>query len=123
MALSKDDILSRIGMRIERDEPSEVFGGALRLRELDRATARAASRASDIGNGRTDLDTWNASVFAAGVIDAATGAPLFTVDEIKAWPHRVALWNEIVRIGNAILELSEVSPDALKSGDPAPDAE
>jgi len=120
----------------ERDEPSEVFGGVLRLRELTRAQFRACRRDADLGERAyltrvgdqtvritIDADRYNAGLFAAGVIDPTTGEPIWGgVDEMLALPRRATVWDEILRIANLLLDLSEVGPGALKSGSPADDA-
>lgn len=117
--LTRDAILSQMQRRITT-EHSDVFGGDLRLRELSRAEYRAAERDATTqqrsADGRVLVDgpRWNAGVFAAGVIDA-DGAPLFTPDEVLAWPERTPVWLEVLRVATLILELSEVGPEALKA--------
>ena len=112
MPLSLDAILSTI-VRIEREEPSALFGGALLLRELTRAEYRAIARAADMGGDQINIDQWNGGIFAAGVVDPATHAPLFSVDEILNWPQRGALWDEIKRVATIILDLAEVGNGPL----------
>jgi hypothetical protein len=112
MPLDKSAILSSI-VRIEREEQSAPFGGALLLRELTRAEYRAIAAAADMGENQINIDQWNGGIFAAGVIDGATQAPLFTLDEVLSFPQRGALWDEIRRVASVILDLSEVGTDPL----------
>ena len=123
--LSKDQILSALSRRT-KTIPSEIFGGELCIREHTRAEYRAITQAADRGKDAegqalVDTDRWNGGLFANAVIDAATGTPLFTVDEVLAFPERNAVWGEIRRIAQESLELSEVGPAALKSGSDAAD--
>lgn len=122
--LTKDTILSKLARRT-KTVASEVFGGDLCIREHTRAEFRAIQAAAALppenGEPQINLDQWNGGLFANTVIDAATGAPLFTLDEILAFPERNALWSEVRRIAQESLDLSEVGSDALKSGDPTPD--
>jgi hypothetical protein len=112
MPLDKNAILSSI-VRIEREEQSAPFGGALLLRELTRAEYRAIATAADMGNDQINIDQWNGGLFAAGVIDPVTHAPAFTLDEVLTFPQRGALWDEIKRIATCILDLSEVGAGPL----------
>ena len=118
MPLSKDTLRATI-TRIRREEPSVVMGGALLLQELTRAEYRAIATRADMGEERVNIDQWNGGIFAAGVIDPSTDAPMFSVDELMAWPQRAALWNEIQRVVTCILDLSEVGtlPLAAPSAD------
>jgi hypothetical protein len=119
MALSKEQIIGRLA-RIERDEPSAVFGGDLRIRELTRAEYRTVARGADLGENRLDLDRWNAGLFVAGVING-NSEPMFALDEVLAWPQRDTIWTEVQRIAEAILNLSEVGPEALTKSSPTTD--
>ena len=112
MTLSKVSILAAV-TRMEREEPSDEFGGALLLHELTRAEYRAIARAADMGDGKINVDQWNGGIFAAGVIDPETKEPMFTIDEILAWPQRAVLWDEITRVATVILDLSAVGPAPL----------
>jgi len=114
MPLSKDAILATI-TRITREETSALFGGALLLQELTRAEYRAIARAADMGGDQINIDHWNGGIFAAGVIDGTSSAPLFTLDEVLTWPQRGALWDEIRRIAAVILDLSEVGNGPLET--------
>lgn len=93
--------------------------------EAPQEALRRALTAYYIGAAETatDADRWNAALFAVGVIDGEGGKPLFSRDEIIQWPNRAALWAEVLRLAQAILDLSEVGQSHLKSGDPAPAAE
>jgi hypothetical protein len=116
---TREQILSQL-VPITRMEPSEVFGGELKLQELPRAAFRQASRAAALDGNRIDVDKWNGGLFCAGVVDA-DGAPLFTLDELLSWPHRAAVWNEIGRIAELLLNISEVGREALTKSDPETD--
>lgn len=119
---TKADILSRLALA-ERDEQSIPFGGVLRLRELTRAVWRACALAASIGADRVNLDLWHAHLFAAGVIDPATKAPLFTADELMALPHREDVWDEIARIAGLVMEVSEIGNNFRGSDDSEAPAE
>jgi hypothetical protein len=118
---TRDAILQRLRLA-ERDVESVPLGGTLRLRELTRAQWRACALASSAGEGKVNLDLWHAHLFATGVIDA-TGAPLFTADEILALPQRDDLWEEIARIADLVMEVSEVGNNFRDSEDSEPAAE
>lgn len=122
--VSKADVQARLVLR-ERDEPSALFGGELRLRELLRAEYRAAAEWA--GEGAGSMDRWNAALFSAGVVDPESPRdarlPLFTRDEVMVWPNRPDLWAEVLRVAQAICDLSEVGADALSKSDQAPAAE
>ena len=122
MALDKATILATLRLA-ERDEERVPFGGQLRLRELTRAQWRACAQASAVPDdaGKVNLDQWRAHLFAAGVING-TGEPLFTPAEVLDFPQRDDLWEEIARIADCILELSEVGQAPLSEasfGSPA----
>lgn len=69
----------------------------------------------------TDADRWHAALFAALVVDPETKEPIFDRDHILTWPNRVELWNEVRRIAQVGLDLSEVGAEALhKSSVEAP---
>jgi hypothetical protein len=124
--LSKLDIQSHARLA-ERDEESVALGGTLRLRELTRAAWREANDYADTGEKNAEgvsiilVEKWHVARFAAGVIDPETKEPMFTRDEVLGWPNRDDLWAEIVRVAAAIDELSEATPEALKSGGAAAD--
>lgn len=61
-----------------------------------------------------DTDRWNSGLFANAVIDAATGQPLFSVEDVLGFPERSAVWIEIRRVAQLSLDLSEVGHEALK---------
>lgn len=108
--LTRDAILAQMQRRT-KVEPSAVFGGDVTIRELLRSEFRTV-RAAAFTNGPFDTDLWNAGIFAAAVVDA-NGAPLFQADELLLWPDRSAVWDEVLRIAKAALDLSEVGPDFL----------
>lgn len=117
MPLSKDAILSTV-TRMEREEQSALFGGALVLQEITRAEFRTIARAAELppnaeGEPQINTDQWNGGIFAAGVIDPETHAPLFTLDTVLSFPQRKKLWDEIGRIAKVILDLSEVGNGPL----------
>lgn len=87
--------------------------------EADREALRRALTAYYLGAAETatDADRWNAAIVAAGVL-GEDGAPLFRKEEIVQWPGRGALWDEVLRLAQAVLDLSGVGSAALKSGDP-----
>ena len=109
--LTRDAILASMQRRTTT-ESSIVFGGAMRVRELLRSEYREAQAAA-----RNDAvmpnDRFNAMIFATAVIDDA-GGPLFTADDVLLWPERSVVWNEVLRIAQLALDLSEVGTDALK---------
>lgn len=109
--LTRDLILAQMTRRT-KVEPSAVFGGDVTIRELLRSEFRAVRAAATAGDRLLDTDLWNAGIFAAAVVDT-TGAPLFQADELLTWPDRSAVWNEVLRIAKAALDLSEVGPDFL----------
>ena len=111
MALSKVQISNVIGNLIQKEIPSDVFGGDLLVRELTRRAYRQV-----IEDAGGDVDKWNVGLFAAMVIDPATDAPMFTADElIEKASNRQELWAEILRIAQAGIDLSEVGKESLKS--------
>lgn len=116
MALTKEKILLKLARR-ERQEPSEVFGGELTLRELTRAEFRAIREAATLPDGLIDVDRWNGGLFCAGTIDGK-GEPLFTLDELLALPQRGDLWDEIKRIADCILDFNQIGNEALKKTSP-----
>lgn len=118
--LTKNHILTSVARRTTV-LASPVFGGDIHMQELLRSAWRDASRAADLGNDLIDLDVWHAHLFAALVVDA-DGTPMFTAADVLAWPKRDAVWSEIRRVANEGLALSEVGPEAVKSGDSAADA-
>lgn len=61
-----------------------------------------------------DANRWNAALLAAGLIDQATGQPLFTADEILSWPARDDLWLEVGRLAQCVYDLSEIGEAHLK---------
>lgn len=94
---------------------------ALRLGDLVRAAL--AQYAIGAPEDATDADRWNAALLAASWIDVATGKPVVTREEILAWPARAPLREEVWRLAQCVLDISEVGPGPLKSSDPTPDAE
>jgi hypothetical protein len=63
----------------------------------------------------TDVDKWNAGLFAAMVIDPLTDKPMYTTDEVLDLANRPELWSEILRLAQLGLDLSEVGKEKLKS--------
>ena len=107
--LTRDAILAQMARRT-KVIASDVFGGALRIQELLRSEYRTTERAAADAKS---VDVWNAGIFATAVIDADS-KPLFSADEVLLWPERSAVWNEVLRIAQAALDLSEVGSEALK---------
>lgn len=70
-----------------------------------------------------DANRWNAALLAAGWIDPESGKPLWTAEEIMAWPARDEVWAEVARLAQCVYDLSEAGQESLKSGDPAPHSE
>lgn len=107
------DVLSEIGTLLEKDYtlPS---GRVVRIRELS-SLARIESAQAAQADGK-----FNAPLYNAIVVQAGTVAPVIPKTDIpKLMAGRggaVAAW------AMAIIDLSEASPDALKSLDPAPDS-
>jgi hypothetical protein len=120
--LTKDQILTTLSRRTQSVR-SELLGGELCIREHSRAEFRAIQQgaADPDDTERLLTDRWNGGLFANAVIDPASGAPLFTLEELLAFPERNALWAEIKRIAQLSLDLSEVGPAALTKSDPATD--
>lgn len=122
-----------------------AIGGQVTIRELLRPEYLAAERAA-ITEPPPDTpthhpttgarllyrnaDRWHAHLVAAGAIDPDSGDPLWSADEILRWPNRDGLWSgldaaapgDIPRLAQAILDLSEVGPEAIKSEGPSPAA-
>lgn len=107
--LTRDAILAQMARRT-KVIASDVLGGDLRIQELLRSEYRATERAAADAKS---VDVWNAGIFATAVIDADS-KPLFSADEVLLWPERSAVWNEVLRIAQAALDLSEVGSEALK---------
>lgn len=110
MALSKQQLVTAVGSLMQKEVPSDVFGGDLLLREMTRKAYRQVIDAS-----AGDVDKWNAGLFAAMVIDPATDKPMFTTDEVLEWANRSSFWVEILRLAQVGLDLSEVGKENLKS--------
>lgn len=121
--LSKETLLGVV--RAERDEPSEVFGGTLRLRELSRKAYIDGQQYAEIPDevGKILVEKWNAAIFAAGVVDPETKQPLFTADEVFEFGNNARVWGETMRIAQCVLDLSEVGQAAFPSEDSTPHAE
>lgn len=123
--LTKDQILTSLARRT-KTIASDVFVGNLRIREHTRAEYRAIMQGADKGkdeNGQAliDTDRWNSGLFANAVIDMH-GEPLFTVDEVLAFPERTRLWAEVRRIAQESLDLSEVGNSFRTPEDTSVDA-
>lgn len=111
--LDKAQILASLSLA-KRDVESIPFGGTLCIRELTRAQWRACTEAAaSEEDGKILLEPWYGNLFAVGVI-GADGQPLFTAAEIADFPNRDAVWEEVARVAQLILDLSEVGADALK---------
>lgn len=108
------------GLRLaERTLESGPLGAAVHIRELTRAqwrTATEAARADE--EGKILLSPYYQHIFAFGVVDAE-GKPIFQPAEVLDFPNRDDVWEEIARIAQAILELSEVGSQALFQDNPA----
>lgn len=87
--------------------------------ELSQDAQTALARALGAGQREINVDVFNASIFAAAVVDD-TGVPLFSADDVLTWPERSAVWDEVLRIASRALDLSEVGSNALK--EPSPDS-
>lgn len=126
MPLTKEGAAAIIRRRT-KTTPSAVFGNEVLYRELTRVEWREALDYAATGETSADgtpiilVDRWNIARFVFGVIDPATEEPIFTRDDLLTWPNRADLWDEVARIANEIDALSEVGPEALKSGDLPPD--
>lgn len=107
-------------------EREKARGVALATADLadDEARARALT-AYWLGAPATttDADRWHAALFAAMVVDPETKEPIFDRDQILTWPNRIELWNEVRRIAQMGLDLSEVGAEALRKSDPEAPAE
>lgn len=98
-------------------ERERVRDTALALADLADADARRQALTQYwLGAPEAVLDTdrWHAALVAVGARDPATGEALFDRDAILEWPNRAELWNELVRLAQAILDVSEVSEEHLK---------
>lgn len=127
MPLTKEGAAAIIRRRT-KTTPSAVFGNEVLYRELTRAEWRAALDYAATGEKSADgtpiilVDRWNIARFVFGVIDPVTEEPIFTRNDLLAWPNRTDLWDEVARVAGEIDALSEVGGDALKSGDLPTDA-
>jgi hypothetical protein len=118
MLLNKANI-DQIVTRRTQDIASPVLGGDIRIQEITRAEWNQVYADADIGDNKVHLARLNAGFFARMVIDPTTGTPMYTADEVMAFPERNALWAEIARIKQAGLDLSETGEDFL----PAPSSD
>lgn len=125
--LDRTAILKRVSQINKRLELSSFFGGELSLSELMRADWKGIGEwvnelpASD---SEPRNERMYAGLFACGVL-GPDGAPMFTREEVLGFADPSLsrdLWSEVVRIGDMIYTLSEVSPESLKSGDTQDDA-
>lgn len=110
MLLSKAQIQNQVSNLIQKEITSEVFGGDLIVREMTRKAYRQV-----IEGAASDVDRWNAGLFAAMVINPPTDEPMFTTDDVLAFANRSDFWAEILRIAQIGLDLSEVGKESLKS--------
>lgn len=118
MLLNKANI-DQVVTRRTQDIPSPVFGGDIRIQEITRAEWIQVYADADIGDKKVSLARLNAGFFAFMVLDPTTATPMYTADEVMAFPERDALWAEVARIKQAGLDLSEAGDGFL----PAPSAD
>lgn len=133
--LSRDAILSALERR-EAVVPCPSLGGDVLIRELLRteftaSEAFAATGAVSPTTGARLIDPhrWHAAIVAYGLvdplsgtpyadgrrdpetqqvpIDPATRSPMFTPEQVAAWPNRDALADDLALVAQAILDLSE----------------
>jgi len=145
--LSREAILAVVARR-ERAVYAALVGGDVLIRELSRpdfeaSQAFAESEMTDPATGRrlVDLWRWHAALVAYGLMDPASGAPyddgrrdpttgqvpinpetrtpLFTPEEIAAWPARAAIEDGLRDLAQAILDLSD---DPVSDGGLSTDA-
>ena len=116
--LTRTQIDTRTSRR-RQDIESPLFGGTLLIQELSRWDMQNADRFATIPTdlSKVYLLLHTAALFAAGVLDGASGKPMYTADEVSDWRDDADVWDEVVRIVSAIRALSEVGPESLKSGD------
>lgn len=110
----------------ESTEESAVFG-AITIRELMRADYTEAQRFASVGPdgrivGSENIDRWHTAIVAAGVI-GADGKAAYRREWLLSLPNRAVIWDEIDRLAQQILALSEVGPQHLKSGNLDDDAD
>ncbi len=135
--LSKDALLANLARR-ERVVDAPAFGGPLLIRELLRPEYLAAQAFGDAGErdaatGKMLVNQWNwhAAVVAYGLVNGESGepyadgrrdpetgqvpidpntrTPMFTPQEIAAWPNRSAFEEGLAQLAQDILDLSEVA--------------
>lgn len=107
-----DDILTEMGTLLE-DDYKLPSGRIVRIRELSAAARIEASQAGQTA-GKFDATLFNAIVVQAGTV--APAIPKTAIPQLMAGRGGV-----LTEWANAIWGLSGATPDALKSGDPAPD--
>ncbi len=98
-------------------EREKARGNALAVADLADEDARRAALMQywgELPERVMILERWYVGLLAVSAIDPETGAALFTRDEIMAWPQRAELWDEVARLGQAVLDLSEVGESHLK---------
>jgi hypothetical protein len=116
--LSRELLLARCTTLAE-DDVALPGGGLVRIRELTAAQRTEASRIANT-SGALDLALWYAVVVQMGVIDPATGQPLLSKEDVAALTQ--GRFEVLQHLCEAILRLSEMGPEGLKSGDSADDA-
>jgi hypothetical protein len=120
---TRSEYLERIRL-LEKTETVAPWG-LVHIRELDADQRVEAARQEDEARGdsaynaATRAALW-AFVITRGLLDEPKGRPLFSDADILELRKRRP--SALEALGKTIWDLSEVGPDSLKSGDPAPDA-
>lgn len=133
ITLHKSDALPALDLRrITVPMPALGAGTVITVRELMRAEWRAVQNArmeyiyqgSDGQMYYRDegLEMADVTILAFGALDPGTGESLWEAADILGWPSRPDVWADVHAAAQAILALSEVGPDATKSGDLPVDA-
>lgn len=123
--LSRDQLLRNLTTLAERDLDVPALVGTVHLIELTGKQRQEASRAARLGTDADGNDEFDNNLFRAvivqmGVVDPETKQPVFSPADVEAL--RDGRHEAINTVATAILELSEMLPVHLKSGDPTPDA-
>jgi hypothetical protein len=118
--LSRDAILHGLTFRAEQDVDVPMLGGTVHIRELSRAEYQAAVALLRNQDDDERNHHFNMAIVAAGLVDPATKQPWFSYDELSRMNGTMRAAT-VLDVAQRILALSEVGPDALKSGDSAPD--
>ena len=117
---SREQILAAM-QRATKDVDFPALGAKIRIREITAQQRIDLSRLSDRGDENYDNDLYRAWMIRYSVIDPGTLETVFTDDDIPMLKdlHEA----DVIALCQEIASLSEVGPQALKSVDPAPDAE